>query len=408
VRVPDGRGQLTFALFLGFGLQGLSFLLLARELGPAGFGAFASLTAIFSSLQALALSGGADLVVRDGSVDARRLGEAVGRGLLMSSVGSAVALVTGMVVAKLVLGEAVVLTVIASIGVAETISLRFSQFVSRAYQARSLLRTTALLILLPGLTKLVATVGVVFGPGQGLAGWASGYLLVSSVGAALATVLLLRLTSVVWIAPGAQDWRDGLHFSVAGASQTIYAEADKVILPRYRPLEDVGSYAAAYRIIDAAMVPIRARAMATLPHYYRASRSELRLLVRGDARLAVLYGVTVGLALVGVAYLPVIPAILGSDFASSRPIVAAMAVLPLLRGVGLAQANALTAEGQQAYRARCHGITALTNVVGNLLLIPTFGVVAAVATTLASEALFAALCWWRRALPSHDGGRANV
>ena len=74
--------------------------------------------------------------------------------------------------------------------------------------------------------------------------------------------------SAAWAA-SARDLREGFYFSTSLSAQTIYNDVDKTMLARLATLDAAGIYAAAYRLIDIAFLPIRALLAAAYPSFFR-------------------------------------------------------------------------------------------------------------------------------------------
>ena len=66
-----------------------------------------------------------------------------------------------------------------------------------------------------------------------------------------------------------EDVAEGVFFSIAGSATTIYNDIDKIMLSRLADLASTGVYAAAYRVIDVSMTPIRSLAAAAYPRFFR-------------------------------------------------------------------------------------------------------------------------------------------
>ena len=66
-----------------------------------------------------------------------------------------------------------------------------------------------------------------------------------------------------------EDVAEGVFFSIAGSAATIYNDIDKIMLSRLADLAATGVYAAAYRVIDVSMTPVRSLAAAAYPQFFR-------------------------------------------------------------------------------------------------------------------------------------------
>ena len=63
--------------------------------------------------------------------------------------------------------------------------------------------------------------------------------------------------------------REGFHFATSLTAQTIYDNIDKTMLASLSTLEATGIYGAAYRILEASVVPIASLRQAAYPNFFR-------------------------------------------------------------------------------------------------------------------------------------------
>ena len=129
----------------------------------------------------------------------------------------------------------------------------------------SALRLAAIALLLP------------FGHRVTLSMWTWAYLLATGVSTAYAVYRAHRqwgrpFFSLVSLR---EDVREGIYFSIGTAAATIYNDIDKVMLGKVS-FAAVGVYAAAYRIIDVSMTPVRALVSAAYPRFFRLGVDGIR------------------------------------------------------------------------------------------------------------------------------------
>ena len=102
--------------------------------------------------------------------------------------------------------------------------------------------------------------------------WSVAYLATSAVCALVAIYCVLsRLARPAFSGLGRirGELREGFWFSTSLSAQTIYNDVDKTMLARLATLDAAGIYAAAYRLIDIAFLPIRALLAAAYPSFFR-------------------------------------------------------------------------------------------------------------------------------------------
>lgn len=228
-------------------------------------------------------------------------------------------------------------------------------------------------------------------------------LLTASVGAAVTLLLTLavaRRTFVVRPRVNLGLWRSlllaSLPLGLALGINELYFRVDQLIISLSRPLEEVGWYGLAFRVIEltatlpgallVSLFPVIAAQVAARDDRVRETFQQgFDVLVVAAAPLAL-----GGLVLAG----PVVAAVAGPDFAG-----AADALRILLFAGGLAFVNglfgyALIARDRQRDTLWLN-LTALGCNLGlNLALVPTYGIDAAAATAVASElAILAGGLW---------------
>jgi O-antigen/teichoic acid export membrane protein len=197
--------------------------------------------------------------------------------------------------------------------------------------------------------------------------------------------------------------REGVGFSFAGTTQATYNDVDKVMLSHYGLNRENGFYTLAYRAIDFATTPIIALDAAVLPRFFRFGAEKMpdavRLAVK-SAMASLLFGVFIAGGVLLLA--PVIPHLVGRDFAGALTALRWLCCLPLLRGIHRMTGGALTGSGRQNLRTASQVSVAVVNLGLNLWLIPVYGWIGAAWSSVASDGLLAGLnsiilFWvWRR------------
>jgi O-antigen/teichoic acid export membrane protein len=193
--------------------------------------------------------------------------------------------------------------------------------------------------------------------------------------------------------------RPSVRFAAASAvisvSVFVLAVGDRFILSVFRPIGEVGVYAATYSIADLAGRLFAAIVLVTLrPRVFRAWDAGRTAWAReriDDAAVVIGWvGVATGLALLVLASLPV-PLPIEADLVGTISI--GLAALFAATSLGLAY----TAGGRQAELAGLLAITAAGAVAANLILVPGLGARGAALVTLVMYA--AQLVLTRRGLP---------
>jgi O-antigen/teichoic acid export membrane protein len=396
---PRVRGGAWILVSFGarIALVGLLFLLLARTLGADGFGTFAAAAAAAAIAGPFVAWGTGNLLIQDVSRRPEVFHERWGKALVAIGISGIPIFLLVVGVAHRFLGDRVPLAVIACVGAADLLFGRTLDVATQAYQAMDRLRRVAQLQLLPNIARLAAGLLFVYGSTHHTVQHWAVYYLVSTV---LVCVYGLYLVVKELGAPRLHlrgllaDIRTGYHFSVSLSAQSIYNDIDKTMLARMATTAAVGTYAAAYRIIDVAFTPIRALLFSTYSQFFRSGEAGVSATAAYARRLlpaAFAYSVGAGLAILLAA--PLAPLLLGPEFSETADTLRWLAVLPLLKSLHYLAADTLTGAGFQPVRSRVQVVVALVNIAANFVLIPMYSWRGAAWASVASDALLAIVLW---------------
>jgi O-antigen/teichoic acid export membrane protein len=372
------------------------FILIARALGVEGYGALVAALAVIYILVPFAGLGADSVMImhvaRGPSSFPRFWGNAVLAILLTSIPLGLLAAAIGL---WLVPGLS--LRFLLTLAMAELLLVRLTEAAAHAFRAVSQLRIAAQLRLVPGTLRL-ATAGlfVALAGAPSAERWAVWNLGATTIAAAIClTVVTLRLGGPR-LDPALlpRHLRHGVHFSLGLAAGSISADIDKAMLARLASIDAAGIYAAAYRAIGMAIVPIRSILYATDTRFFRHGEGGVSGSLRVAKRLlpfTASYGLlaSVGLFL----FAPLAPYALGQEYNASVDVLRWLAIVPLLQSVYYLGANTLMGAGHQAVRSLIQIAVAALNVLLNLWLIPRHGWQGAAWATLASEAALLAGLW---------------
>jgi len=197
------------------------------------------------------------------------------------------------------------------------------------------------------------------------------------------------------VPPSQADLRHGIGFVFVQTSSSGQTDIDKIALNAYDLSNDAAVYSPGYRIAELTTVPLIALVRATYAEFFRRGASTVREAMSFARRLtaiAVGYGVVAGTALYLCA--PLVLIILDEEkYAESVEVIEWLAFIPLAKGLQYFPGNALTGADHHNVRSWIIFGTAVVNLIGNILFIPSYGWKAAAVTTLIAEMLFAALLW---------------
>lgn len=412
-----GRTAWLLVGYVGrMGFQAAVFVLVARTLGPEGFGGFAAALALGNLLSPFVDLGAYSLIIRDilAGVATPR---AIGNTLALSVAVTPLALMS-LCVAAIVFVPQVGLTAVIALGISTFIGNRMTTTFRGVWVAHGRFANTAVLEVAVGSAQL-ASILLYRVIGGGLSVYAWCYACQSVLVGVLGTVWLVYRWGMPTFAVAEVRARahDGLHFSVGLAAQTGYTESDKAILARMSGLDVTGVYTAAQRIVAVAFVPLTALTGAVYTSFFSAAiKGGFPAARRYAWRLTpvvISYGVLAAAGLWVAA--PFVPAILGPAYRGSESALRALAPLMVVQSLAYPFADALTGGGFQKMRTQIQLGTLAINAVLNLALDRRFGWAGAVAGTLiAQSAALLALLFAkpnnvvaRSSLPDPDLGHAS-
>lgn len=372
------------------------FVLVGRALGVDGFGELSGALALTYILVHFAAWGSGNVLVMQVSRDRTRFPVSWGNALLIVVGAGTLALLVSLLVRQTVLHN-LPLQLVLLLGVAEFYFGRLIDVSARAFQAVDQVQFSAVLNLLPYLSRLLAALlFVIVADGSRPVDWGWWYLGGTAVGALLACGLVtVRLG---WPHFRPREVRgtlvDGWYFSVSTAAGSIYSDIDKTMLAQLSTLRATGIYTAAYRVLNITMLPVRSLMYASYsPFFRRGARGVAASAAFGRQLLpwAAGYGLLVSVGLLLCA--PLVPIVLGSEYESSISALRWLALVPLCNALHTLAANVLTGAGFQRVRSAAQVGLAFFNVGLNLWLIPAYSWRGAAWATLVTEATLAVTLW---------------
>lgn len=376
-------------------IQAIYFVVIARLLGPGGYGSFIGVTALVGVVAPYASLGAGSLLIRNVVRSPEAFREHWSGALTLTILGGLVGSIAVGWVGPHVLPRTISWHLIGFVLLADLVVCRIAELCSQAYQAVDRLGRMVVLQTLVNFSRLVAVVWLaVRGRSASAEQWGLAYLL---SGTAAAVVCLLCVFQELGRParpriPSLRDVREGLAFSVVVSSTAVSNDIDKTMLARLGTLTDTGVYGSAYRIIDVAFSPIRALLASAYGSFFkRGSRGLLSAgaFAREIAPFALIYGVATAI-LLGVCG-PLVQWALGARFHETAKVLVFLAPIPLLRCVQYMFGDALSGAGFPGRRGALQVLVAIGNVGLNLFAIPRLGWRGAALSSLATDGMLAAL-----------------
>ena len=396
------RGLLRDATHLSIGqgfrlvIQAAYFVLIARSLGPDAYGAFVTVVAMTALLGPFAGMGTTDLFIKNVRSGKREAAICWGNGILLIALSGSLltALAVGL---SLLLHLQTAPLIVAIVCFADLVFFRMTELAAYGFTALDRMKQTSIQSVVASLLRLAGiAILVVMVHRVTLDRWVWVYLVATLLG----TIYAIAKGSQLWGAPHLdlpslrKDVAEGVFFSIANSATTIYNDIDKIMLSRLASLEATGVYAAAYRVIDVSMAPVRSLAAAAYPQFFRKGTGGIPATYHYALLLiakAVIYGsiASAGLWLSA----PILPHILGSKYDEVAPAVRWLALIPFLRCLHSFMADALSGAGFQRTRTAIHVFVALVNIGLNLVILPHYSWRGAAWTSLGSDGLLVLLFW---------------
>ena len=373
----------------------LSFTLLGKQLGPVGFGAYASMYALIGILGGFVYSGVTLAVVqhlvRDKDDLNRVITSCLGLVLLAGLGGAVIGTAVGQYTVP-----GVSFRVVACFMLAELVGTASIELLAAAVYARDGVAVAARYRVVPLLTKLV-TLLVLYATGQlTIAALGVAYLMLYPV-MALGVGVAVGRRYGVRIRPGrpsSAHLRSSGLYSTTISAINLQNDGDKVVLGAAKLGAEVGLYAAAYRLVLMGMVPLRALLNAShrrfLEHDPAARNQHLRRAMTFSA-IGSAYGIVFGVALFAAA--PLVTVLLGDAYQGAVVMLQVLAPIVAVRSFAEFGLNGLLGFGRVGVRTTATIIAAGTAIALYVVLIPTLGWKGAVIGTYASELLLAGLAW---------------
>ena len=390
----------TLWMLLGHGAQvpirAVYFILIARSLGVEGYGAFIGVTALVGVLAPFASMGSGNILIKNVARDGSAFGRYWGRTIVLTCASGAILSVLTSALSTFILPPTIPFLLVLSVAVADLLFLSLLNVSAQAFQGFQRLTMTSFLLVLPNTIRLLVLIALI--AVKKPTPLDLGYVYLVSTGFAfLVSVYLVsrELGKPVYggkILDG--EVREGLYFSVALCSHSIFNDIDKTMLTRLATLQAAGIYAAAYRLIDVAFIPVRSLISASYARFFKSGVDGVRGTLGLVAKLlpyAAAYGLAASLLLFVSA--PLLPLVFGRDFAEATHALRWLALLPLLKVLHYLPANALTGAGFQGIRTACLVATALFNVALNLWLVPRYSWRGSAWASLASDGIYAVVIW---------------
>lgn len=392
VRTLFNAGWLSLERAVQLAIGFFVTVLVARHLGPDGFGVYAYLFGLAGVFGPLAMFGLEPVVMRRLAADPQARDVTIGSALVIR--GAAAILGAGVTVALVAAFGGPAGTGVALAGIAAlTLLVRPAESFNAYFKARECMARVAL----PRIAASLAVAGVTLwlvwqGAGVGaFVGTRAAEAVLFSLAAfavyAVSTRALARLR--VERATLAALLREGLPLMLSGFATMIALRIDQVMLGQLSTAEELGLYGVAVRVADLSnFVPVilQASFYASLVRAFQAAPE------RFDAHVQRLYDALTVSSLAMVAGIAVASALLfvptfGAAYAGGLPMLAVLLCAVPFFYLSIAAGTTMTVRGWFWTAPLASGGGALVNIGLNLVLIPAHGGMGAAVATVISYML---------------------
>ena len=277
---PIASATLRTSAVLGLRLvvQAGTLLLVARLLGPHGFGAFAGVAALAVMLGTLSTFGTHIVLLAEVSREPQRRAAVLPFALSTTLICGSLLFALYLLLATTLLGEADIgLDVLVALGLAELILQPLLNLPGAEHQGHGRIATSQLLITLPLALRLLAAGTVwLLHTADPLRAYAWGYLGASALALLVATLSLRQAWPALrdWRLPRLAELRHAAGYAVLNLTAIGPTELDKTLALKLLPLAVAGVYAAGARAIGALTLPVIAMMLSALPRLFREGQTD--------------------------------------------------------------------------------------------------------------------------------------
>jgi O-antigen/teichoic acid export membrane protein len=378
-------------------MQAAYFVIVARTLGVAKYGEFIGITALVAIVSPFVGLGSEILLLKNVAKDRSLFATYWGNSLLIV-LGTGVGFIGLLgLLAPVLLPRSISPLAIFIVAVSDLIFGSIINVAVRAFQAIDRLNISAQISIFLMFTKVLAAIALLkFFPSPNGLEWVSLYAVSSVLTAVLAMVLVQRSLGSprLDLAQIKPELAEGVSFSISNSAYTIYNDIDKTMLARLSTLAATGIYAAAYRLIDVAFIPVVSIAGAAYADFFRKGKDGIGatlVFAKPLVAISTSYSLVAGLGLI--LFAPIVPIILGDEY---LPVVEALrwlAPIPLFRAMQHFGGDILSGSGFQSWRSGIETGIAVFNIGLNLWLIPLYSWRGSAWASVTSDGVLAILFW---------------
>ncbi len=413
---PLVRG--TAWLLLGRGmslvLQAAYFVTIARTLGVAKYGEFVSITALMAIVSPFVGLGIEILLLKNVAKNRNLFAAYWGNSLFVTLVTGVGFILLLMLLAPSLLAHSISPLAILLVAVSDLIFGSITNIAGRSFQAIDRLNVSAQIGIFVMFTKVLAAIALLkYFPNPTGLEWVWLYSTSSLLSALFAVILIQRWLGTPTLELGRlkSELGEGVSFSISNSAYTIYSDIDKTMLGKLSTLAATGIYAAAYRLIDVAFIPVISICGAAYADFFRKGKDGVGaalVFAKPLVAISASYSLLAGLGLFLLS--PLVPIVLGDEYIPVVEALRWLSPIPLFRAMQHLGGDILSGSGFQSWRSGMETSIAGFNIALNWWLIPLYSWHGAAWASLMSDGLLTicfwtlvACCYWKQKSQSFEG-----
>jgi O-antigen/teichoic acid export membrane protein len=381
----------TFGMLLKSGLQVGYFVIVARTLGPEEYGAFGATLAFIAIFAPYSTLGSGYLLIKHASRNKQEFRTYWGSSLSVVLIMGALLTILVLSIYGYFLPNSIKFTTILILCISDLILIRSIDISSQAFQSFEMISRMNVVQIIMSALKFASAL-LLFMPifSRTIDTWVVFYFLSSLMSSIYAIYLVNTVLGkgIFNLKPILMEAKEGLYFSISDSASSIYNDIDKTMLSKYSTLESTGIYVAAYRLIDAVMTPMRAFLTSLYTRFFVAGEKGVRgalPLVKRMTPYSFSYGVIACVGMLSISGF--IPAILGPEYRSAVLVIRLLSPVIIFRSIHNMLGDSLAGAGLQGIKSGIQIIVALINIVLNLYLIPSYGLMGAIVSSVVCNLL---------------------
>jgi len=376
-------------------LGAVTFVIVARAMGNEQFGTFATVVAVAMIVTVFSSLGGDTLVVRRASRNPADFPSALRTSLTFLSITGPILLVVYIVATRIAVGPSATIHLLILVGISDILCQPLNNICAASFLGMGRPIGTAWLnIVFTGVRVLGAILWVAIDTEHTALSWALFYAIGSLFAAGLSLFQVIMMIG----RPGGEvrwsEWYNGFHYALQNSFSSSFRQIDRPVIAHLSSLAVVGLYAAAFRIADAASMPVQAIMYATFNKFFQLGEKGTSHSLRFALRIlpfAVGAGVVSGIAVAVVA--PFAPLLLGPAYEGTRNELLMLSALPALLAFSYVGGDILLGSDQVALRTLILLAMPVVSVAMCFVFVPSYGAMGAVYATLSTNAIAAAVSW---------------